>query len=136
MAEGWASPPKRQGLVVEMMIIYVLFSTLNPIGLASKLALGELADLLMMAPYLWPYPLALALQRWVPTGLTSVLCTFVVGPFIVFVSGLYLGKRFRSFFQVGWRRHVCSIFMWYVPLFIVQAAVIFIAWLSGWPIGE
>ncbi len=127
---------KRHRLVVEMMIIYVLFSTLNPIGLASTPALGELADLLMQTCFLWPYPLALALQRWVPAGWTILLHVFVVGPLMVFAFGLYLEKRFRSFFQVAWRLHLGSLFLWYVPLFTVQAVVMFIGWLSGWPIGE
>jgi len=127
---------KRYRLVVEMMIIYVLFSTLNPIGLTSKPALGELADLLMMTLFLWPYPLALALQQWVPPGLTGLLSTFVVGPLMVVAFGLYLEKRFRSFFQVAWKLHVGSLFLWYVPLFTVQVVVILIAWLLGWPIGE
>jgi len=129
------SPLKRHRLVVEMMIIYVLFSTLNSIGLAFKPALGELADLLMMTGLLWPYPLALALQRWVPPG-TGLLYTFVVGPLMVFAFGLYLEKRFRLFFQVAWRLHLASLFLWYVPLLIVQSVAIFIGWLSGWPIGE
>ncbi len=46
---------------------YGLVSLSMPVGRLLKPALGEVADMIMMVGFLWPYPLLLGLQGLLPT---------------------------------------------------------------------
>ncbi len=60
VASDWLSKhPVTQVSVVS----YLVLMSLNPISRFLRGGIGEAADVLMMTAFLWPYPLALSLQK-------------------------------------------------------------------------
>ena len=128
---------KRHILATKMAALYLVFSSLFFIGRATKLILGEPADLLMMTAYLWPYPLILALQNWFPKpGIFLFAIVFLVGLFLVLGIGTYLEKFIQISSKPKWWVNFISVIAWYIPLLFVQILVVFIVWIIGYPIGE
>ena len=60
VASDWVS--KHPVTRVSIVSYFVLMS-LNPISRFLRPGIGELADLLMMTAFFWPYPLTLSLQK-------------------------------------------------------------------------
>ena len=127
----------RYSFTLKMIGAYLLFSSLAVIGSVAKPAIGELADALWMTSVLWPYPLILALQHWVPNpGMACFLTVFVGGLLLVFLFGSYLERRYPSLSKRSWRAYALSCVLWYVPLLVVQIVVVCAVWTMGYPIGE
>jgi len=127
----------RYRFILQMAGAYLLFSSLSVIGRVSKSVLGEFADALMMTGYLWPYPLFLAAQHWIPKpGAIAVAFILLGGLVLVGLFGMYVQKRFPSLLQPRWQANICSLILWYVPLFSAQAILFVGAWMMGYPVGE
>ena len=128
---------KQHRLIIQMGVFYLLFSSLFFVGRAAKPILGELADLLSMTAYLWPYPLILALQNWFPQpGFFSLAIVYLIGLFLVLRLGSYLESTFPISSKPRWLVNLIPIFIWYTPLLFVQILVVFTVWIMGYPIGE
>lgn len=85
----------RYAFALKMMGAYLFFSALFFVGRASKPVLGELADVLMMTSFLWPYPLMLALQHWAPSpGMSVFIPVFFGGLLVILFFGIYIQRRF------------------------------------------
>ena len=128
---------ERYRFILQMAGAYLLFSLLSVVGRVSKSVMGEFADALMMTGYLWPYPLFLAVQHWIPRpGTIAFVFVLLGGLVLVALFGMYVQKRFPSLLQSRWRANICSLILWYVPLFSAQAISVVVVWLMGYPVGE
>jgi hypothetical protein len=97
--------------------------------------IGELADILQMAGYLWPYPVFLALQTW--PVFESVWPLFILaGLGLVVAFAALLRKSFHAFFEPTWWGRLAAAVLWYVPLFLSQAILLLVIWSLGYPVGE
>jgi len=113
---------------------YLAFSFLLPIGKALKPFLGEVADVLQIAAYFWPYPVLLALQSWpAAQGLWPMI--IVAGLLIVLGFATIIQKRFPVFSEPKRWAHVLALVLWYIPVFVAQGLVILVIWSLGYPIG-
>jgi hypothetical protein len=114
---------------------YLLFSSLAPLSGPLKPVIGEIADVMMMTAYLWPYPLLMALQNWPPFESLWPL-VILAGLGLVVAFGAVLRQSFHAFSKpTGWG-HVSAAVLWYVPLILAQAIFVFVAWSLGYPVGE
>ena len=114
---------------------YILFSSLAVVGRIAKPFLGELGDILSMGVVLWPYPLMLALQTWIPLG--SLFWVFFVGGlFVTIAFGFFLQRRFPALSKGSRWSYASALVLWSVPLVIIEVAVIAVVWVMGLPIGE
>ena len=100
--------------------------------------LGELSDIFMMSIYLWPYPLALSLQKWInPDSYLNWMFLDFLGLLIVYLFAVIIGKILEKYFN--FKDKVLLIIgstIWYIPLFIIQIIVYWIAISYGRPYGE
>jgi len=128
---------RRYRLTFNMVLVYLLFTSFAYIGPILKPFIGEFGDMLQMLIILWPYPLILALQTWIPNPGNWVSMSIILGGLLLVLSfGLYLQTKFPSFSSSRWWVHIAAFFLWYVPLFIVQILCVLVVALLGYPIGE
>ncbi len=125
---------QRNQLALEMACCYLFFSILAPIGQALKPYLGEVADVLQIASFFWPYPVFLALQSW-PIAQALWPVVIVAGLLVVIWFAQLLRRRFPAFAQPKCWAHISSVVLWYVPIFLVQGFFILTVWALGYPIG-
>ncbi|MCI0400062.1 MAG: hypothetical protein L0Z68_01985 [Gammaproteobacteria bacterium] len=120
-----------------MAAAYLIFSLLSVIGHVSKAVIGEFADALMMTGYVWPYPLFLAVQHWIPEP-GAMFLTFVLvgGLILVIVFSVNVQKWFPWLLKTRWQATICSLVLWYVPLFFVQAISVAAVWVMGYSVAE
>ena len=112
---------------------YLAFSTIVLLSWFTKSWLGEFADVLGMAGYLWPYPAMFALQSW-PSIRHSEVILIAVGLLLVVGFSFLLQRRFASL--TTWPFHPLALVLWYIPIFIAQAILMVTVALLGYPIGE
>ena len=130
----------RGPIVVVGIVAYGLVSFSMPMGIILKPALGEVADVIMMLGFLWPYPLLLSLQSVLPAqGVAALLAFGVVvllglGVVWLFTSGVQ--ERLGHDKWSNPRAYVWAPWLWYLPLVALQAAVYGLAFLVGLPVGE
>jgi hypothetical protein len=86
--------------------------------------------------FLWPYPLLLCLQKWIPESLEAFIGAWFVGLGLVFGVGLLAQRiaRFRRLDAVA--AAVFSLFLWPLPLAVVELTAWAVAASLGWPYGE
>jgi hypothetical protein len=97
--------------------------------------IGEFADILQMAGYLWPYPVFLALQTW-PVFESLWPLFILAGLGLVVAFAALLRESFHAFFEPTWWGRLAAAVLWYVPLFLSQAILLFVIWSLGYPVGE
>jgi len=118
-----------------MVACYLAFSSLLPFAQAFKPVIGELADILQMAAYLWPYPIFLALQTWPEFQAPWPL--LVLGGFgLVVAFAALLRRSFLAFSAPNVWAQISALFLWCVPLFLAQGILILIVWSLGYQVGE
>lgn len=130
----------RGPIVVVGIVTYGLVSFSMPMGTILKPTLGEVADVVMMLGFLWPYPLLLSLRSLLPAQGVGALLAFGV----VVLLGLGVVWWFTSSVQerLGhdkWsspRAYVWAPWLWFLPLLALQAVVYGLAFLVGLPVGE
>ena len=120
------------------ILSYLLFCSLNPIShVLPKRVFGEFPDILMMTAVLWPYPLLLALQRFVQPdswfawgGALFLGLTLIVwlAPIVERILG---PRRNDPRFSIP-----VALIGWPLLLVLVELAVFLAALMLGWPIGE
>ena len=133
-------PMPRGSIVIVGIVAYGLVSLSMPMGIILKPTLGEVADVVTMLGFLWPYPLLLSLQgllpargvgAWVAFGMVVLLGLGVVWLFTAYVQerlGLNKWSNPRAYVWAPW--------IWFFPLVVLQGAVYGVAFLAGLPIGE
>jgi hypothetical protein len=127
---------KRHWLAVEMAGCYSAFGTLVLLARPLKPVIGELADILQMAGYFWPYPVVLALQTW-PVFEESLWPLIMLGGLgLVIAFAAFLRSSFHALAQPTWWARVSAVVLWYVPLFLSQAVLLLVMWSLGYPVGE
>jgi hypothetical protein len=126
---------KQNRLTVEMVSSYLLFSFLIPIGQVLKPFFGEVADVLQMAGYFWPYPVFLALQSW--PGVHQLWPLIIAaGLLLVLGFAILLQRCFTAFSQPKPWAHVAGFVLWYVPVLFAQGLLVLVVWFMGYPVGE
>jgi hypothetical protein len=122
------------------VVAYGLVSFSMPMGMILKPTLGEVADVVSMLGFLWPYPLLLSLQSLLPAQ--GVGAFLAIG--VIVLLGLGVVWWFTSYVQerLGYdkwsnpRAYVWAPWLWFLPLVALQAAVYGLAFLVGLPVGE
>jgi len=118
-----------------MVACYLAFSSLPLLAQALKPAIGEFADILQMAAYIWPYPVFLALQTW--SVFQSLWPLFILaGLALVVAFAALLRKSFHAFSEPTPWVWASALLLWYVPLFLAQGILMLIVWSLGYPVGE
>ena len=126
---------KRYAFTLEMAACYLAFSSLLPIARSLKPLIGEFADILQMAAFLWPYPVFLALQTW-PVSQSLWPVVILAGLVLVVAFASWLRKSFRAFSEpTPWVR-VSAVVLWYVPILLAQGILLALVWSLGYPLGE
>ena len=126
---------KRHWLSVEMVSCYLLFSFLPPVSRVIKPMIGDLADVLQIIGYFWPYPVLLTLQAW-PTTQKLWPAIILVGLVLVLGFAEMLQSKFRVFAEPKVLPGMLAAVLWYVPIFSAQGLLALIIWSLGYPIGE
>lgn len=130
----------RGPVVVVGIVAYGLVSFSMPMGIILKPALGEVADVVMMLGFLWPYPLLLSLQSVLPAqGVGASLAYGVVvllGLGVVWLFTAYVQERLGHDTWGNPRAYVWAPWLWFLPLAVLQAAVYGLAFVVGLPVGE
>ena len=126
---------KRSSFTVDMAVCYLAYSSLLPLAKAIRPVIGEFADILKMAAFIWPYPTFLVLQTWpVLQPLWPVFMLAGLGLVVAFAS--LLRRSFHAFSApTPWVR-ASALGLWYVPLFVAQAILLVVIWSLGYPVGE
>ena len=123
-------------LVRVSTLSYVGFCTLAPLGFITHRWLGDFATVALLSVFFWPYPLLLSFQSWIdPTALAGVLAD-VFGVIVVFVFSSYVQRFFGEARPTGWHLYALGLWMWYVPLLMIQLVVYGVAYFAGLPVGE
>jgi hypothetical protein len=118
-----------------MVVCYLAFSSLLPLARAVKPLIGEFADVLQMAAYIWPYPVFLALQSW--PLFQSLWPVFILAGLVLVVAFTsLLRKSFRAFSEPSPWVQASALVLWYVPLFLAQGILLAVVWSLGYPLGE
>ncbi len=119
---------------------YALFSLAMPIGVILKPAVGEVADVIMMFGFVWPYSLFLSLQGLLPAQGTRAPLAFsaviLFGLAIVWLFTSYVQKRLGYDRWSSRRAYLWAPWVWYLPLLALQVSVYALAILFGLPVGE
>ena len=117
---------------------YIFYSVLPLIGTVIGDSFGEYGEIFGFTVFLWPYPLALALQSWVSSSsLTAWLLIYLVGLGLVILFGHYLQKIFRVSRDGKWYSYVWFILLWPIPLVLLQViTAAFVFFVLGLPVGE
>lgn len=127
-------------IVVVGLVAYGLVSLALPLGVILKPALGEVADVVMMVGFLWPYPLLLSLQGVVPIEGPGAWLTYILvlglGLAIVWVFMASVQTRLHHETWSNPRAYLWAPWLWVTPLIALQAAVFGLAFLFGLPVGE
>ncbi len=120
------------------IVTYLLFCSLNPIShILPKQVFGEFPDLLMMTTFLWPYPLLLALQRfihpdsWIAWGGALLLGLILIVWLALILERILGPRRNDPRFSIP-----VALIGWPILLVLVELAVFLAALMLGWPIGE
>jgi hypothetical protein len=130
----------RGPIVVVGIVLYGLVSVSMPVSVALKPRLGEMADVVMMAGFLWPYPLFAILENVSPAR--GVAAWIVIGAVVLLGLGLvwwftsYAQERLGRNKWSDWRAYVWAPWLWFLPLAALQAVVYALAFLIGLPVGE
>lgn len=126
---------KRHWLIVEMAACYLAFSSLLLLARALRPVIGELADILQMAGYFWPYPVFLALQTW-PVFEALWPLFILAGLALVVAFAAWLRQSFHAFSTPNAWAQISVLFLWYVPLFLAQGVLLLVVWSFGYQVGE
>lgn len=125
----------KRSLIREMAGCYLAFSALAPLSQPLKPVIGEVADVLMMTGYFWPYPAFMALQTW--PAFESLWPFFILaGLGLVVAFAALLRKLFDAFSEPTWWARLSAAVLWYVPLFFAQAILMLVIWSLGYPVAE
>ena len=131
MATMWKS------VAIWMGIPYVGFCLLLPLGAASIELIGELADVLVLSTYLWPYPLLLSLQGlFEPGNWACILGADILGLGLVLVWGFGMYHMLPERVPIQRVLKPWGVVLWYVPLLVFQILVYLLALGADWPMGE
>ncbi len=120
-----------------MKIINILKN--NPVTLYSVLTyILILGCTFPYSLWVWPYSLLLPLQKFVsPDTKSSFIVVYILGLIIAFGSGRYVEKRSQwgvppqPFYKYWW-----TMFLWILPIILLELIVFIFAFVFGWPIGE
>lgn len=122
------------------VVAYGLVSLSLPLGAILRPALGEVADVVMMIGFLWPYPLLLSLQGILPLEGPGASVAFgaaiVLGLAIVWLFTTYVQRRLGYETWSDPRAYLWAPWLWSTPLIALQATVYGLAFLLGLPVGE
>lgn len=117
----------RGPIVVVGLVAYGLVSLALPLGVILKPALGEVADVVQMIGFLWPYPLLLSLQGVVPIEGPGAWFAYVLivglGLAIVWVFTASTQARLGHETWSNPRAYVWAPWLWVAPLIALQAVV-------------
>ena len=120
------------------ILTYLLFCSLNPISrVLPKQVFGEFPDILMMTAVLWPYPLLLALQRfihldsWIAWGGALLLGLILIVWLALILERILGPRRNDPRFSIP-----VALIGWPIFLVLVQLGVTLVALILSWPIGE
>ena len=86
--------------------------------------------------FLWPYPLLLCLQKWVPESVAAFVVAWVVGLGAVGGTGVLAQRLARPGRPDAVMAAVISLVLWFLPLLVIQLAAWGLAASMGWPYGE
>ncbi len=126
---------KRYSFTLEMVACYLAFSSLLPLDRAVKPLIGEFADILQMAGFIWPYPVFLALQTW-PLSQKLWPVFILAGLVLVVAFASLLRKSFHAFSEPSPWVQASALVLWYIPLFLAQGILLAVVWSLGYPLGE
>ncbi|HSF05048.1 MAG TPA: hypothetical protein VLG10_04590 [Methylomirabilota bacterium] len=119
---------------------YVLVSLSMPIAGMLKPALGEVADMIMMLGFFWPYPLLLSLHGVLPArGPAAVLASAVIVMLGLAIVWWFTARAQTRLGHGTWsnpRAFLWAPWLWALPLVALQVAAYGLARLLGLPVGE
>jgi hypothetical protein len=126
----------RRPIVLFSAMFYLCFCLICNVNVFVDLD-HDIDKYLTMSVYLWPYPLLLCLQTWLhPDKSINFIIAYIVGFSLILFFSSWI-QRIYGFNKP--KRIVAlslSLFLWYVPLLLIQVILYFSISLMGYPVGE
>ena len=113
----------RRPLVLWPVLWYLAFVAITLIGFRALV-------------FLWPYPLLLCLQKWIPESLAAFIGAWFLGLGLVFGVGVLAQRIARIGRPDPGAAAVLSLLLWPLPLALAELTAWALAAGFGWPYGE
>jgi len=124
-------------ILLYSVMFYVYFIIINITVRVFREKLNELYDYVAITGYLWPYPFLLSFQTWInPNSTKSIIIAYIIGLGIIIIFFMWIQKLIGKNKLSTIVAIITSLFLWYIPLLIIQVACFIIMDLMGYPVGE